>query len=219
MGCVGSKAVAAITTSKESTTPVKAVSVSQHENESISTNSTNRATNLSRSRILHATQLRATQGRMSDSIMSLGVVHLSDNSHHSEDGYRYKMECTVTLPLCEHFDKEELSRKVDKHFIKHAHITTEQENEVINCIRSFHTSLGFSHLSSGGGSMHQIAAQFKHTHMKGSLLSPQTIEAILSRLAMKQRLEFDTWPVTISYTDDSAVYEKGVREFSFSWEN
>eukprot|EP01083_Nonionella_stella_P087964 244926_1 len=214
MGCIGSKAVAAIT-SKESTVPTKAVSVRRYENEdkSVSTNSTNRATNLSRSR-MH----RVSQDRMSDSIMSLGVVHLSDNSHHSEDGYRYKMECTVTLPLCEHFDKKELSRKVDKHFIKHAHITTEQENEVINCIMTFHTSLGFSHLSSGGGSMHQIAAQFKHTHMKGSPLSPQMIEAILSRLAMKQRLEFDTWPVTISYTDDSVVYEKGVREFCFAWE-
>jgi len=216
MGCIGSKAVVAAITSKESTSaPVKAISVrNKNEEESVSISSTNRATNLSKSRIQHA-----SKDRMSDSIMSLGVVHLSDNSHHSEDGYRYKMECTVTLPLCQHFDKQELSRKVDKHFIKHAHITTEQENEVINCIKSFQTSLGFSHLSSGGGSMHQIAAQFKHTHMKGSPLSPQMIEAILSRLAMKQRLEFDTWPVTISYTDDSVVYEKGVREFCFAWEN
>ena len=217
MGCIGSKAVvAAITTSKESTTaPVKAISVrNKNDEESVSTSSTNRVTNLSRSRMQHA-----SKDRMSDSIMSLGVVHLSDNSHHSEDGYRYKMECTVTLPLCEHFDKKEISRKVDKYFIKHAHITTEQESEVINCIMTFHTSLGFSHLSSGGGSMHQIAAQFKHTHMKGSLLSPHMIEAILSRLAMKQRLEFDSWPVTISYTDESVLYEKGVREFSFSWEN
>ena len=116
MGCIGSKAVAAITTSKESTTaPIKAVSV-RHENESVSTSSTNRATNLSRSRMQHA-----SKDRMSDSIMSLGVVHLSDNSHHSEDGYRYKMECTVTLPLCDHFDEKELTRKFDKHFIKHAH--------------------------------------------------------------------------------------------------
>ena len=215
MGCVRSKAVAAISTGKESTVPIKAVSVRRHDdNESVSTNSTNRVTNLSRSRMQHA-----SKERMSDSIMSLGVVHLSDNSHHSEDGYRYKMECTVTLPLSQHFDKRELTRKVDKHFIKHAHITTEQESEVINCIMTFHTSLGFSHLSSGGGSMHQIAAQFKHTHMKGSLLSPHMIEAILSRLAMKQRLEFDSWPVTISYTDESVLYEKGVREFSFSWEN
>jgi len=160
MGCIGSKAVvAAIATSKESTTaPVKAISArNKNEEESVSTSSTNRVTNMSRSRVQHD-----SKDRMSDSIMSLGVVHLSDNSHHSEDGYRYKMECTVTLPLCQHFDKKELSRKVDKHFIKHAHITTEQENEVINCIMTFQTSLGFCHLSSGGGPM----VHFLHRQLK-----------------------------------------------------
>ena len=169
-----------------------------------------------------------------DTVGHLGVVELVD-SHHS-DGYQYKVHIDITLPMSKQFDKAELTRQVDEEFIKKVNISAEQEREVINCIRTLKSSLGFSDdrlsgfdITTVGGSIRQVAGQFKHSHMRECPLSPEMIEAILSRLVIQHNGESDDaknkrhvlwsdeWP-TISYTDESPMYGKGVREFCFSWD-
>lgn len=154
-----------------------------------------------------------------DSEMHLGVMNLTCDSVHSDDGYKYKMEVSITLPIKDSaIDRSEFKRKVDHNFIKKVNISIWDEKEVINCIKTFNSSLWLHSENlclNGNGSLRQIAAQVKHSFMKSSSLSPQKIEAILSRLADKNG-DSDDWPVTITYTDESDRYIKGVREFCFS---
>ena len=122
----------------------------------------------------------------------------------------HQAQMAGTSPMSLQFNQSELARKVDNAFIANAQIRPEQEKEVVDAIRK-------SPLLNGKTTIRQVAAQFKNSQMKSSSLSPQLIEAILSRIVLERKFEqSDEWPpVTISFTDDSPIYGEGVREFVF----
>ena len=109
-----------------------------------------------------------------------------------------------------HFDKTEFNRHVDKDFIANVQITEEQEREVMEAIQKSPM------LSRGKATIRQVAAQFKNMYMENSALPPVLIEAILTRIVLERKYEQAGWPpVVISFTDESFMYGKGVREFCF----
>jgi hypothetical protein len=55
--------------------------------------------------------------------------------------------------------------------------------------------------------------------MKSSALSVPVIEAILTRIVAQRRFDSPDWPVVITYSDESFLYGKGVRTFSFQGKN
>ena len=118
------------------------------------------------------------------------------------------------LPMTIEFDKAEFSRCPRQSFIDSNQINSDDEAEVVEAIKTDPTLANI-----GSGNSFMIAAQFKNSNMKSSCLSPQEIEAILTKICDERQFEHLGWPINISYSDDFFMFEKGVRSFCFSGKN
>ena len=124
----------------------------------------------------------------------------------------FDAQMSGALSMTVEFDKAEFSRRVDQDFIENHQINPDDEEEVVEAIKSDPMFVNI-----GSGSSFMIAAQFKNSNMKTSRLTPQEIEVILTKLCNEREFEHLGWPeINISYSDDFFMYEKGVRSFCFS---
>ena len=123
----------------------------------------------------------------------------------------FDAQMSGALPMTLDFDKAEFSRKVDQNFINCYQINPDDEAEVVGAIKSDPMLANM-----GSGSAFMIAAQFKNSKMKTSSLSPQEIEAILTKICDEKCLGWPAIDTCISYSDDFFMFERGVRSFCFS---